>query len=105
MAVRLAHPLSPLIERIEAHFKRLRPKTYADLVESGKAKAYFERLAEYRQERLGELLDRGLNLAEATELVNEVAFPPSEEDEELRDKEYEFLRAADRMPPYPGAKE
>ncbi len=97
-----AHPLSPLIEQIEAHFKRLRPNTYKGLLKSGKAKEHFQRLAEYHQDRLGDLLDRGLNYAEATELVNEVVFPKSEEDEERLDKEYEFLRAADRMPPYPG---
>ncbi len=49
---------------------------------------------------MNECQDRGLNFAEASELVNEVAFPRSEEDEEQADEKYAFLRAADRMPTY-----
>ncbi len=86
--MREAHPLAPLIEKIEAHYRRFRSKTYKGLVKSGKAKAHFQRLAEWRQEKLYEYQDRGLNYAEATGLVDQGAFPPSEEDEERQQREY-----------------
>ncbi len=101
--MRKPHPLNHLIEQIEAHYRRFRPKTYAGLVKKGLAEEHFRKLAEWRQEKLYEYQDRGLNYAEATELVNEAAFPRSEEDEERYERQY--ADPGDKLPPYPGAKE
>lgn len=47
---------------------------------------------------MNECQDRGLNFAEASELVNEVAFPRSEEDEARLESQY--ADPGDKIPPY-----
>ncbi len=97
--------LAPLGNGIRAHYQRPRPKAYRNLEESGRLETFLEDLAGYGLDKLYDYHDQGLNYAEASELVNQVLSPMSEEDEERLDKEYEFLRVGDHLPPNPGPKQ
>ena len=74
-------PLGSLGLQIKAHWKRYRPKMYAELEKSGHLLESVYEAKERTSDLMDSLLDKGLPYHQAWELAREEwAFLPSEED-------------------------
>jgi len=63
------------------HLRKFRPKIYQQLKESGELQDYLLDLQDRAMGQLGQMIENGALYHEAKEIVNQMLFPPSEEEE------------------------
>lgn len=100
--------------RIQQYWKTYRPKGYREMLLSGKAEESFRKQGERAQELKIDLIQDGLELNQINEIVNDQAFPMSEEEQPdltspplyaqenqggLEEEEYEESVEPEQLPP------
>ena len=75
--------LTRFVLEAKEHLKKHRPKMYRQLSESGELNDYLIDLQDRATSQLGEMIKNGAMYHEAKEVVNQMLFPPSEEEEPI----------------------
>ena len=74
--------LTPQQEKIRKHWAEFRPRMYQGLQQSGKLEQCLKNADQWTRDGIGELVEKGLPINQAREMMNEQwAFLPAESEE------------------------